>query len=168
MEIRLRYTSWINSRYVAHSNKVDENIKRCPLIRCQLTSTIVHTGSSPVLTTKKNNLKLFKWQNGRQQGCDYRKFPLWFFRIRKFGFDAYILKYQSAQILPPHRDPIERGKHWRLNIGYGNDNFVCESLIFGCKLGLFTIYIFRPDLYEHSLQVYDNTTKLSIGFAVYK
>jgi hypothetical protein len=52
---RLRYTSWVNIRHVAHSNKVDENIKTCPRKECQLTSTIVHTGASPVLTTKSLN-----------------------------------------------------------------------------------------------------------------
>lgn len=52
MGTRLRYTSWVNIRYVAHSNKVDENNKPCPRKECQLTSTIVHAGSSPALTTE--------------------------------------------------------------------------------------------------------------------
>jgi hypothetical protein len=113
-------------------------------------------------------MKLGQWQNGRQHGCEYKKFPLWYFKIWKFGFDCYILKYNSNQTLPGHKDPIKDGKHWRLNVGYGVSNFVCEKLIFGKKLGKFTIFLFRPDLYEHSLHVFEKTTKLSFGFAKYQ
>lgn len=113
-------------------------------------------------------MKLWQWQIGRQQGCEYQKFPLWYFKLWKFGFDAYILKYQSDQVLPTHRDPVKDGEHWRLNIGYGVANFVCEKLIFGKRIGKLAIYLFRPDLYEHSLYVFEKTTKLSIGFAKYK
>jgi hypothetical protein len=112
-------------------------------------------------------MKFFKWQNGRQQGCEYKKFTLWYFRLGKLGFDAYILKYQGDQVLPKHKDPIENGKHWRLNIGYGVANFVCEKLILGKRIGKLTIFLFRPDLYNHSLYVFEKTTKLSLGFAKY-
>jgi hypothetical protein len=112
-------------------------------------------------------MNLWKWQKGRQENCEYQKFPLWYFRLWKFGFDCYILKYEGNQVLPSHRDPIEKGKHWRLNIGYGVSNFVCEKLSFGRRVGKLTIFIFRPDLYEHSLYVFEKTTKLSLGFAKY-
>ncbi len=32
-------------------------------------------------------------KKGRQQSCDYKKLLLWSFRVWKFGFDAYFLKY---------------------------------------------------------------------------
>ena len=113
-------------------------------------------------------MKLWKWQNGRQSNCEYKKFPLWYFKLGKFGFDCYILKYKGDSVLPPHKDPIENGKHWRLNIGWGVANFVCEKLIFGKRIGNLTIYLFRPDLYTHSLYVFEKTTKVSFGFAKYK
>lgn len=112
-------------------------------------------------------MKLWKWQSGRQANCEYQKFPLWYFKIWKLGFDAYILKYEGDQMLPSHKDPIKDGKHWRLNIGWGRANFVCEKLIFGKIFGKMTIYLFRPDLYQHSLFIFDKTIKLSIGFAKY-
>lgn len=110
-------------------------------------------------------MKLWKWQNGRQANCEYKKLPLWFFKIGKFGFDAYILKYNDMQSLPIHRDSIDKGKHWRLNIGWGESKFYCQKLIFGKTLGKLSIYLFRPDIYEHSLEVIKKTTKISFGFA---
>lgn len=68
--------------------------------------------------TKTISMKLFKWQSGRQGSYNYQKFPIWFFRIGKLGFDAYILKYEANQVLPTHTDPVEGGKHYRLNIGW--------------------------------------------------
>lgn len=64
-------------------------------------------------------MKIFNWQPGRQKGCDYLKFPLWFFKLWKLGTDAYILKYNQNSILNPHIDPVGNGKHYRLNIGWG-------------------------------------------------
>ncbi len=113
-------------------------------------------------------MKLWRWQNGRQHDCEYKKFTLWYFKLGKFGFDCYILKYKGDQVLPKHKDPIENGKHWRLNIGYGFANFVCDKLIFDQRFGKFTVFLFRPDLYEHSLYVFEKTTKLSFGFAKYQ
>lgn len=113
-------------------------------------------------------MKFWKWQKGRQSNCEYQKFPLWYFKIGKFGFDGYVLKYEGDQVLPPHRDPIEGGRHWRLNIGWGAANFVCEKLIFARRIGRLTVFLFRPDLYEHSLYVFEKTVKLSFGFARYE
>lgn len=113
-------------------------------------------------------MKLWQWQTGRQQGCEYKKFPLWYFRLWKFGFDAYILRYEANQTLPEHRDQVIDGEHWRLNIGYGVANFVCDAIIFGKRIGKITIFLFRPDLYNHSLYVFEKTTKLSFGFVKYK
>ena len=110
-------------------------------------------------------MKLWSWQNGRQSNCEYKKFPLWYFKIWKFGFDGYILKYEGNQVLPTHKDPIKNGKHYRLNIGWGFANFVCDKIIFGKRIGKLTIFLFRPDLYEHSLYVFEKTTKLSFGFS---
>ena len=116
---------------------------------------------------EKSNMKLCKWQNGRQESCEYKKLPLFIFKIGKFGFDCYILKYKENQVLPEHTDPVKNAKHWRLNIGYGTANFVCEKVIFGKKIGKLTVYIFRPDLHKYSLYIFEKTTKVSFGFAKY-
>lgn len=105
-------------------------------------------------------MKLWKWQKGRQGGCDYSKFPLWFFRIGKFGFDAYILKYQPDSRLPVHTDPVD-GKHWRLNIKLkGTSTFFLEHHPI-----LKRVILFRPDIKAHQLIVHSKgCTKLSFGF----
>ena len=105
---------------------------------------------------------MWKWLRGRQEGCDYKKLPLWRFRIWKWGLDCYILKYQEG-ILPPHKDPVD-GKHWRLNIGWGIANFCCDKVMIGRRFGKLTIFLFRPDLYTHSLYIFRKTTKISFGF----
>lgn len=107
-------------------------------------------------------MKLWKWQSGRQQEVTYHKFPLWYFRIWKFGFDAYILKYEPNTLLPLHKDPIINGKHWRLNIKLkGTAIFLCLKYIFKTD----NITLFRPDKYEHMLIIFNNKCiKLSFGF----
>lgn len=110
-------------------------------------------------------MKLWKWQEGRQKGTLYKKFPLWFFKIWKWGFDAYILVYQPDTFLKLHKDLVEKGNHWRLNIGWGNSQFhIANSPKCGFKIGKFSVYLFRPDLYLHALSVYGKTIKLSFGF----
>lgn len=110
-------------------------------------------------------MKLWKWQDGRQSDCVYKKLPLWYFKIWRFGFDCYILKYGPDQVLIPHKDPVENGKHYRLNIGWGKSVFTCDDLIFGMKIGKLSIYVFRPDISLHALYVVDKTAKISFGFA---
>lgn len=105
-------------------------------------------------------MKLWRWSIGRQKNCSYQKFPLWYFRIWRYGFDAYILKYEDDTFLPLHRDPVE-GKHWRLNIKLkGNSVFFVENEGSSTRKVVF----FRPDLYLHSLTVHTKTIKLSFGF----
>ena len=113
-------------------------------------------------------MKLWKWVGGRQEKCHYRKFTLWYFKIWKFGFDAYILEYEPYQILPTHMDPIEGGSHYRLNIGWGKSKLLVKSKILGFNKGKFSLYLFRPDLYKHSLVINSFTRKLSLGFVKFK
>lgn len=109
-------------------------------------------------------MKLWKWEKGRQSDCEYWKLPIYSFKIWGYGFDCYVLKYSENQVLPEHKDPVENGKHWRLNIGWGFANFCCKKLIFGKRFGKLTIFLFRPDLYSHSLYIFEKTFKLSFGF----
>lgn len=116
-------------------------------------------------------MKLWKWQRGRQQGVYYKKFPLWSFRIWKWGFDAYILKYEPHTSLPAHTDAVEKGKHYRLNIPLkGNSIFywLGADSIFGPNTKWIITkgwVLFRPDIQKHFLEVGEKgCTKLSFGF----
>lgn len=108
-------------------------------------------------------MKLWQWQEGRQVNCSYKKLPLWYFRVWKWGFDGYVLKYQGDTILPAHTDPVA-GRHYRLNIGWGCANLVVNRTIIYWRIGKLTVILFRPDLYVHTLFVFGKTTKLSLGF----
>jgi hypothetical protein len=77
------------------------------------------------------------------------------------GFDAYLLKYEAGMLLPTHKDPVKNGRHYRINITLrGKGILFCEKVIFK----LWCIYMFRPDLYEHSVFFPQKTLKLSLGF----
>lgn len=111
-------------------------------------------------------MKYWKFVEGRQRGCSYKKMCLWSIRILSLGFDAYLLKYQPNTKLPWHTDKLE-GKHYRLNIKlFGRAYFLIKGI---CrKRSHDRIILFRPDLHEHSLIVITKTVKLSFGFAKLK
>jgi hypothetical protein len=112
--------------------------------------------------------KFFKWTGGRQEKCLYRKMLLLQFRLFKFGFDTYMLDYEPNQILPAHIDEVENGNHYRLNIGWGKSVFLVKKSIFKFVKGKFSVYLFRPDIYKHSLVINGHVRKLSIGFVRFK
>lgn len=111
-----------------------------------------------------NRLKqVFKWETGRQSETEYHKLRFLNFRLGKWGFDGYILKYPPSVRLKLHRDVVQ-GDHWRCNIKlWGRCHFTCiGKQIF--SLGEF-IHIFRPDRKLHGLVVFTRTIKLSFGIA---
>lgn len=108
------------------------------------------------------------WEEGRQLSCEYFKKEIYSFKVGKFAFDCYLLKYFCGTTLPSHTDPVPNGKHYRLNIGWGEANFVCEKYIIARRFGNLTITLFRPDLYKHSLYVFEDTKKLSFGFVIFQ
>lgn len=102
-----------------------------------------------------------KWKKGRQKEVEYFKITLYNFRIGKYGFDCYLLKYPKSTFLIPHKDPID-GKHYRINLTLkGENEFICEKQLVDWRF----LHIFRPDLYVHSLRALTKTYKLSMGFA---
>lgn len=110
----------------------------------------------------------WKWENGRQLNCKYKKLCLWSFRIKNLGFDAYILKYQPDARLQFHIDPV-KGEHRRMNITLkGKSTFCIKTGEYGSTIYNSTkrrIISFRPDLQQHSLFVgKEGCTKLSFGF----
>jgi hypothetical protein len=90
-----------------------------------------------------------RWQRGRQ-GTGYDKMLLltapW-----PVPFDSYLIRYPEGTSIPPHTDPVQQGRHYRLNIVLkapkSGGEFICASPIFSSR----RIKLFRPDLCEHSV-----------------
>lgn len=109
-------------------------------------------------------MKLWTWEQGRIQFTTYFRFTLWYFRVGKWGFDAYLLKYPKADILPYHIDEVKGGKHYRMNIRLkGEAKFFLAGKVIHKR-----IICFRPDKYIHSLWINSPTLKLSFGFVKFK
>lgn len=100
----------------------------------------------------------FRWQRGRQ-GTGYDKMLLltapW-----PIAFDSYLIRYPDGSEIPLHRDPVAKGRHYRLNIilksPRSGGEFVCSSPLFATK----RIKLFRPGACEHSV------TRVSGGAAM--
>jgi len=108
---------------------------------------------------------MLKWVPGRRTNeiALYHILTLWFININRLWLDGYIIKIHPLSLIAPHTDTFD-GKHYRINIAlYGKNKFNCK-----CIFNFFNfIVLFRPDIEEHSLQNYKNTTYLlSIGFAL--
>lgn len=97
-------------------------------------------------------------------GLKYRKYCFLWWRIGRFGFDGYILKYPAKIEMNNHVDPILNGKHWRINLTLkGKSIFFCQhATIFSVGQRL---HIFRPDINFHRVATFTPVTKLSIGIA---
>lgn len=108
----------------------------------------------------------FRWQRGRQ-GTGYDKMLLLTARW-PLGFDTYLIRYPEGSEIPPHRDRLEAGHHYRLNIVLKDSptggEFVCAAPIFETK----RIKLFRPDECEHSVTriVGGSRYVLSIGWVL--
>ena len=110
--------------------------------------------------------RAFRWQPGRQHS-GYDKMMLltaaWPLR-----FDSYLIRYPKGSEIPPHTDPVQAARHYRLNIVLkaprAGGEFVCATPIFATK----RIKLFRPDVCEHSVTrvVGGSRYVLSIGWVV--
>jgi hypothetical protein len=91
----------------------------------------------------------FRWQRGRQ-GSGYDKMLLATARW-PLPFDSYLIRYPEGSAIPPHTDPVQSGRHYRLNIVLkspkSGGEFICATPIFATK----RIKLFRPDACEHSV-----------------
>jgi hypothetical protein len=91
----------------------------------------------------------FRWQQGRQ-GTGYEKMLLlaahW-----PLPFDSYLIRYPEGTEIPPHTDPVQAGRHYRLNIVLksprSGGEFICATPLFATR----RIKLFRPDACEHSV-----------------
>jgi hypothetical protein len=91
----------------------------------------------------------FRWQRGRQ-GTGYDKMLLATARW-PLPFDSYLIRYPEGSEIPPHTDPVQAGRHYRLNIVLksprSGGEFVCATPVFETR----RIKLFRPDACEHSV-----------------
>ena len=91
----------------------------------------------------------FRWQKGRQ-GTGYDKMLL-FTSGWPLPFDGYLIRYPEGSEIPPHSDPVQAGRHYRLNIVVkapkSGGEFICAAPIFATR----RIKLFRPDACEHSV-----------------
>lgn len=100
------------------------------------------------------------WRQGRQ-GTGYWKLLI----FRLFRIDCYLLQYPTDTEIPEHRDPVEKGRHFRLNIALKQPRkggiFWCEKCIFHSS----RVNLFRSDLYIHKVSRIEEGERwvLSIG-----
>jgi hypothetical protein len=108
----------------------------------------------------------FRWQRGRQ-GTGYDKMLLFTTRW-PLPFDSYLIRYPEGSEIPPHTDPVNNGRHYRLNVILKSPNsggeFICAAPIFASK----RIKLFRPDACEHSVTrvAGGNRYVFSLGWAL--
>lgn len=104
------------------------------------------------------------WEEGRGES-GYFKLKL--LESKKMLFDLYLLKYPEGSSILPHKDAVEFGRHFRVNLilkkATGGE-FLCGHKI----LSLGRLQIFRPDLNTHEVTLVTKGTRyvLSFGFVL--
>jgi hypothetical protein len=108
--------------------------------------------------------KALRWERGRQQsGYDKMLLILSPFPV---PFDWYLLRFPTGSEIPPHVDPVDGRRHFRLNIilrpAQKGGEFICTDPIWNRK----RIKLFRPDMSEHSVTRVEAGSRLvlSIGW----
>ena len=106
-----------------------------------------------------------EWVEGRQ-GTGYER--LTFIRGDFLPIDLHLLRYRPGSSIPPHTDPVEFMRHYRLNV-------ILTKAVGGEFRGT-TIFetarikFFRPDIEEHSVSEVTKGTRyvLSFGMALHQ
>ena len=108
--------------------------------------------------------KAFRWERGRQQsGYDKMLLLLLPFPVPS---DCYLLRFPTGSEIPPHVDPVDGKRHFRLNIilrkARRGGEFICKNPIWNRP----RIKLFRPDQSEHSVTRVEEGSRLilSIGW----
>lgn len=123
-------------------------------------------------------MSMFKWQRGRQDAAYYKMLLLT--GLWPLPFDVWLLKYVVGSQLPTHTDPVDKGRHWRLNIvlwkpkAGGIVVSKKTDVSSGGKLRITTwpkhgrVHLFRPDITPHRMFPVREGTRyvLSIGWIV--
>lgn len=104
------------------------------------------------------------WVDGRQNS-GYSKLLL--LQSQWLKFDLYVLRFKQGVGIPPHTDPVEKGRHYRFNVvvhsaGSGGQ-FLCDQVIWSFAN---RVFFFRPDLSTHSVSQVESGSRyvLSLGW----
>jgi hypothetical protein len=108
--------------------------------------------------------KWLRWERGRQNS-GYDKLLL---LANPFvvPFDCYLLRFPPGTQIPPHRDPVKSGRHYRLNVVLKRSpqggEFVCSAPIFATS----RVKLFRSDVCTHAVTRVEGGSRyvLSIGW----
>lgn len=85
-------------------------------------------------------------------------------------FDSYLIRYPEGSEIPSHTDPVQTGRHYRLNIilkaPKSGGEFICKNPIYSST----RLKLFRPDASEHSVTrvVGGSRYVLSVGWVLGK
>jgi hypothetical protein len=110
--------------------------------------------------------KWMRWEQGRQ-GTGYDKMLIWigYFPL---PFDCYILRFPTGCEIPPHKDAVKEGRHYRLNIvlwaATKGGNFICQNVLYSNRF----MNLFRPDIEEHSVTKIEEGARyvFSVGWLI--
>jgi hypothetical protein len=107
-----------------------------------------------------------RWERGRQK-TGYDKLLLVANPVL-IRFDCYLLRFPEGSEIPPHRDPVKGGRHYRLNLivkrSPAGGEFVCSDPIFETR----RLKLFRSDVCTHSVTRVEGGSRyvLSIGWVL--
>ncbi|GGB70460.1 2OG-Fe(II) oxygenase [Shewanella inventionis] len=82
-------------------------------------------------------------------------------------FSNNLVTYQQNHRVMKHVDPVQQGRYYKLNVVIKQPLiggvFTCEKYI----INLFNrVYLFRPDLYEHSVTKIESGKRVLLSIAV--
>ena len=107
-----------------------------------------------------------RWQKGRQN-TGYDKLLI---AINPFvvPFDCYLLRFPEGSEIPPHRDPIKSGRHYRLNVIIKRSPSGRRVHLRQSHLQSARVNVFRSDVSMHSVSRVVGGTRyvLSIGWVL--
>jgi hypothetical protein len=79
-------------------------------------------------------------------------------------FDSYLIRYPEGSEIPPHTDPVLKGRHYRLNLilksSRSGGEFICATPLFATN----RIKFFRPDACEHSVTRVEGGSRYVLSF----
>jgi hypothetical protein len=105
---------------------------------------------------------LFRWRKGRQD-AQYEVLTFLRFGLKGYGCDGHIIRYAGPVYLPPHVDPVDGKRHYRLNIVIGKKGrFDTAGSIFNWRG---RVVLFRPDKCLHGLKL-ESGRRFVLSFGV--
>lgn len=106
------------------------------------------------------------WEQGRQNS-GYKKRKLFQFVSKYICIDSYLIHYPLGSKIPPHKDPVNGYKHYRLNFIYKRaargGNLYVDGLPVKSRLSFL-----KPDRQEHRVTTIRKGMRkvFSLGLAI--